>query len=208
MRIDHVILATRDIDAAAARLLDEHGLDSVVGGRHPGWGTGNRIVPVGDQYLEIMGIVDEAEAGESPLGQHVLSLTTDGDCFMGWCVRPDDLDSLAARLDVPAIPSSRVRPDGVEVRWRLAGLPEAMAEPWLPFFISWDDMTLHPSRTPVAHRLVPHEIAWVEVGGDSLRRDAWLGGSSLPVLAGAEARVTAVAITTATGSLTISPAGR
>lgn len=46
-RIDHVIYAVGDLEADAARFRDELGLESVVGGRHPGWGTANRIVPLG-----------------------------------------------------------------------------------------------------------------------------------------------------------------
>src|SRR5262245_53549604 len=62
LAIDHVILLAADLDHAAARLLKTHGLASLPGGRHPGHGTGNRIVPLGDSYLELMGVVDEVEA--------------------------------------------------------------------------------------------------------------------------------------------------
>ena len=39
MRIDHVIIGARDIEAVADRLWERHGLASLPGGRHPGWGT-------------------------------------------------------------------------------------------------------------------------------------------------------------------------
>jgi glyoxalase-like protein len=109
------------------------------------------------------------------------------------------------RLDVPAIPSSRVRPDGVELRWRLAGLPEAMAEPWLPFFISWEDMGAHPSTMPVSHRVEPQEIAWIEVGGDYGRLTGWLGGVKLPLRPGAESSVTAVSLAAREGEIVLGP---
>ncbi len=64
MRIDHVSLATRDIDATAARLLRTHGLSSVRGGDHPDWGTGNSIVPAGPAYLELLGVRDLEKAVE------------------------------------------------------------------------------------------------------------------------------------------------
>jgi catechol 2,3-dioxygenase-like lactoylglutathione lyase family enzyme len=44
MRIDHVIYATADLDAAAQRIEDELGLVAVAGGRHDGMETHNRIV--------------------------------------------------------------------------------------------------------------------------------------------------------------------
>ena len=58
MRIDHVIYATQDLDAAAARLEAEHGLVADGGGRHAGIGTENRIVPLGGGYLELIAVVD------------------------------------------------------------------------------------------------------------------------------------------------------
>ena len=48
-------------------------LPSVDGGRHPGWGTANRIVPLGDTYIELVTVVDEAEAAQSPFGRWVAS---------------------------------------------------------------------------------------------------------------------------------------
>src|SRR4029079_13118848 len=45
LRIDHVVLAVRDLDASAERLWGEHGLRFVAGGRHARWGTANMIAP-------------------------------------------------------------------------------------------------------------------------------------------------------------------
>jgi hypothetical protein len=78
LEIDHVIVAVADLDVAAAALEREHGLASVAGGRHPGHGTGNRIVPLGDSYLELMAVVDEDEASASPLGALALPLASGG----------------------------------------------------------------------------------------------------------------------------------
>jgi hypothetical protein len=60
MRIDHVILATPDLDATATRLAAEHGLEAVGGGRHEGMGTHNLIVPLGGGYLELLAVADPA----------------------------------------------------------------------------------------------------------------------------------------------------
>ena len=74
MRIDHVIYATRDLDATAARLEAEHGIVAKGGGRHTGLGTENRIFPLGGGYLELIAVADYAEAergagaGASPAG--------------------------------------------------------------------------------------------------------------------------------------------
>jgi hypothetical protein len=52
--MDHVIYAVDDLDAAASLMSDREGLASVPGGRHEGWGTANRIVPLGGSYLELI----------------------------------------------------------------------------------------------------------------------------------------------------------
>jgi hypothetical protein len=144
--LDHVVLAVRELDAAAARLAAEHGLTALPGGRHPGVGTANRIVPLGDAYLELMAIVDEDEASASPFGRLVARRLERGEGFAAWCLRTGDLDGLAAERGLEIVAASRLRPDGVELRWRLAGVAEAAADPSQPFLIAWDvPPRLHPS---------------------------------------------------------------
>jgi glyoxalase-like protein len=69
MRTDHVLIATADPDAPAARLEAEHGLVATGPGRHERIGTHNRIVPLGGGYLELIGIADPDEAASTPLGR-------------------------------------------------------------------------------------------------------------------------------------------
>jgi Glyoxalase-like domain len=69
--LDHVLVAVPDLAAAARVLEEEHGLTAIEGGRHPGWGTANRIVPLGDSYLELVAVVDAGEAARSPFGRWV-----------------------------------------------------------------------------------------------------------------------------------------
>ena len=71
MELDHIVIAVTDLDVAASAYNEDHHLASIVGGRHPGWGTANRIVPLGDAYLELIAVVDEGEAVESMLGRWV-----------------------------------------------------------------------------------------------------------------------------------------
>jgi hypothetical protein len=66
-----------------------------------------------------------------------------------WCFQTDGLDAVAAPL----------RPDGVALKWRAAGLADSPKESWLPFFVVWDDPARHPGLTPVKHRLAPLGIA-------------------------------------------------
>src|SRR5215207_3455773 len=83
MRIDHVIYGTTDLDAATARIEREVGLEVVAGGRHEGQGTHNRIVPLGNAYLELLAIRDREEAASSPIGRILLERIT-GDGLIAW----------------------------------------------------------------------------------------------------------------------------
>ena len=190
MRIDHVLYAVSDLDAGATRFEEELDLESVPGGRHPAWGTANRIVPLGPDYLEIVGVADPIVAAASEFGRLVLDA---GDRLVGWAVATDDLGAVAARLGLELERGSRTRPDGVRLAWRLAGLSEALRSGGaLPFFIQWDGPAeLHPGGDSSR----PAGISWVEVGGDESQLREWLGPSDLPVrFTSAASGITAVGI--------------
>ncbi|HEX2293789.1 MAG TPA: VOC family protein [Actinomycetota bacterium] len=167
IELDHVIVAVRDLDAAAERFERDHGLSSVAGGRHRGLGTGNRIVPLGDAYVELMAVVDEAEAEGSALASWVRATCADGDRLGALCLRTDDVRGVAQRLGTPALPMGRVRPDGSELRWELAGLEQTLGDPRLPFFIQWHaDASQLPGAARVEHPSGARGIEWVEVACD------------------------------------------
>jgi hypothetical protein len=182
MNIDHVVYGVRELDATAARMNEEFGLGSIEGGRHPGWGTGNRIVPLGPSYIELLAVFDREEAERSDIGRSLIEAVADGDRFLGWCVATDDLEAVATRLELPVTSGTRERPDGKVLRWRSAGLDRALAEPSLPFFITWDvPEELHPGLAQANHAVRPTGIARLEIGGDALRLNDWLDGHTLPV---------------------------
>ena len=60
--IDHLVIACADPDAAVAELEREVGLQPGGGGRHEALGTFNRLVWLGDTYLELIGVFDRAMA--------------------------------------------------------------------------------------------------------------------------------------------------
>jgi glyoxalase-like protein len=205
MKIDHVVFGVQDLETAASRMRSEFGLGSVEGGRHPGWGTGNRIVPLGPNYIELLAAVDRAEAELNELGQSLLAAAADGDRFLVWCVATDDIDAVAARLELPVSTGSRERPDGTVLHWRSAGLERALAEPSLPFFITWDvPPELHPGRAEADHAVRPQGIEWLEIGGDALRLNQWLDGPKLPVrVVGGPPGVLAVGIAAESGEIVL-----
>lgn len=171
--VDHLLVATADLDAAAAAV-EGLGLPVTAGGRHPGWGTANRIVPLGDAYLELIGVVEPAETASSAFGAWVAASRPGP---MGWAVRAGDLDATAARHGLAIVPGSRATPDGRTLRWRTAGVDRVAAEPMLPFFIEWEPGAPFPGAgaTGVA-------IERIELRGDAARLEGWLGEAELPVV--------------------------
>jgi hypothetical protein len=171
VRIDHVLLAVTDLDTAAEKLRQRYGLTSVAGGTHPQWGTANRIVPLGGQYLEIIGIGYAALAAESPFGTWIRTVTADGDILAGLMMQPDDFDATCARLSLTPTRAERTRPDGRVLSWRLAGVTEAVTRT-VPCFIGWDARDeLFDGDAGVGAR----GIASVELGGDADEIATWLG---------------------------------
>jgi hypothetical protein len=202
-RIDHAVMAVRDLDASAGRLREEHGLRFAPGGRHPRWGTANMIAPLGDDYLELLGVVDEDMGRGTVLGRTLLELSADADRWFSICLADDEIEATAGRLGLAVQPGSRARPDGTEVRWRGAGIEERGSDLWLPFFISWDvPPALHPSAAPAEHAIAVERISWAEVGGNAERLHEWLGGTDAPIRVvddGGDRRVRAVALAVSEG---------
>jgi glyoxalase-like protein len=182
LAVDHVVYAVTDLDRAGARFLEDVGLGSVAGGRHAGWGTANRIVPLGDAYLELITVEDETVASRSPFGASVLRAVSDGDGWLTWAVRDDRLDATAARLGLTIGAGERTRPDGGILRWRNAGVDDPTRSAELPFFIAWErPEAMHPGHMPVEHPSHADGIAWIELRGDPTAFDRWTDGADLPV---------------------------
>ena len=182
--IDHVLVVVHDLDHAAETFARDLGLASVAGGRHPGHGTANRIVPLGDSYVELVAVVDASEAVASPFGAFMQArLAESGEGPVAVCLRTDDIAGVAERLGDRAFEMTRTRPDGVELSWHMVALDAAL-ELGLPFFIEWRvPAEEHPGRAAVTHRRPAVGIAWVEVGGDADRLADWVGDADVPLRA-------------------------
>src|SRR5262245_43120651 len=63
---------------AARKLQARCGLVCVEGGRHPDWGTANRIVPSGTSYLELVDDGDHEAAAHSSFGRWVATGASSG----------------------------------------------------------------------------------------------------------------------------------
>ena len=205
LRLDHAGYAVGNLDEAAVRFREVYGLDSVVGGRHSGLGTANRIVPLGPHYIELIGVVDPAEAETSAFGRSVIERTAEGEGWLLMVASSDDVDAEARRLGLDVQEGARARADGSEIRWRMAGIDDPRREPWMPFFITWDiPDELYPGRQRAAHTVQPRGLSWVEVGGDEDRLREWLGDAELPIrVTDGEPGIRRVAISSSDGGFVI-----
>jgi hypothetical protein len=87
----------------------------------------------------------------------------------GWAVRTDDIQTVADRLGLEIADGARG-----DLRWRLAGVAEAAAEPLLPFFIQWAPGTPHPGNGSGG-------VEGLELSGDPARLNEWLGPHDMPI---------------------------
>src|SRR4051794_3206235 len=141
--VDHVMIVCADPEATAATLERRLGLAATRGGRHEALGTFNRLIWLGDAYLELVGLFDTDLASRSWFGSLVLAGLggeRDGG-LVTWAIAVDDLDDTLRWAPPDAgligpLDGERRRPDGRVVRWRLAH--PAAPSPTAPILIEHD----------------------------------------------------------------------
>jgi Glyoxalase-like domain len=154
VELDHVLLGVADLEAGARALEERYGLKALAGGRHPGAGTANMIVPIGSEYLELIAVVDDKEAEGHERSRRVRAAVEAGQTFVAWALRTDDIEALrkdliASGWSLPEISDgSRRQPDGSELRWRTQVVDGGV----FPFVIEWQvPKSLHPAHMRVEH---------------------------------------------------------
>jgi hypothetical protein len=145
--IDHLLVGCRDLEHAMSVAATATGVQPVVGGVHPGLGTRNALLSLGDErYLEL--IAPDPQQAVLTWFRDVNEMIEPH--LVGWAARVTDMNALAARLAAHGVgfagptPGSRARTDGVVLRWRTLTLDDDAAG-LLPFFIEWSPETIHPS---------------------------------------------------------------
>jgi len=154
--IDHIVIAVRDLDRAA----DDYaraGFTVTPGGEHAGGITHNVLVSFADgSYFELIAW----KRPETPVDTEWWRRFKDGEGFIDYALRTDDLDTEVARLrasglDVPEPEAGgRTRPDGKRVEWRNLRFGPGSSGA-LPFYchstndrslrVPSDDAAVHPN---------------------------------------------------------------
>ncbi len=166
--IDHVGIAAADLAFATDFVAQRTGVTAAAGGAHPGLGTHNALMSLGDgAYLELISPLPGATL--SPDFAQFAKLTTPTPVF--FAVRSSDLAATRELLRARGFAvselqaGSRVKPDGSTLRWRtfdVSGPGLAAA----PFFIQWEAGSAHPSATsPQGCTLARLEASDVELSG-------------------------------------------
>ena len=145
--LDHILLGCSDLRHGIDFVEQHTGVRAAFGGVHPGRGTQNALLALGERrYLEI--IAPDPQQNVPERQNSFKSLTEPR--LIGWAAHPGNLDDFAAKLRANGVafdgpqPGSRRRPDGRLLNWRTLNLKDDHGG-LLPFFIQWSADTVHPS---------------------------------------------------------------
>ena len=145
--LDHILLGCKDLDEGIDFVHESTGVRPAIGGVHPGRGTRNALLSLGERrYLEI--IAPDPKQSEIVHYPQLRSMTDPR--LIGWAVHPPDIAAIAKQLRENKIAftgpddGSRKRPDGRVLTWKTLNLADDR-HGLLPFFIEWSADSVHPS---------------------------------------------------------------
>jgi hypothetical protein len=153
-RVDHLVYAAPDLEAAVTALAATFGVRASAGGQHPGFGTRNALLQLGPRsYLEIVAPDPQQPEPATPRWFGIDTLTEPR--LVTWAAHGEalvTLRELSMRAGVPlgdVRRGQRVRADGVPLSWELTSPFAMLADGLVPFFIDWGNSP-HPAQTAAA----------------------------------------------------------
>lgn len=186
MRLDHLAVSAMTLEEGVAHVEAALGVALAPGGQHPLMATHNRLLGLGDVYLEVIAADPAAPPPARPRW-------FDLDRFSGtprltnWIAACDDLEAeLAQGPDGVGLPVALARGD---LRWKMA-VPPAGRLPFddaFPALIRWDG-TLHPAGLlpDAGVRLLRLEIAHPQAADLRAALDGRLADPRVVIVAGPE----------------------
>jgi hypothetical protein len=145
--LDHILLGCNDLDRGIVFVEERSGVRAAFGGVHPGRGTQNALLSLGERrYLEIIAPDPAQPEVADTYGLRRLTAPR----LVHWAAHLGDLDSFAKKLREAGLPfkgptpGSRKRSDGRVLSWKTLNLADDR-DGLLPFFIGWSPDSLHPS---------------------------------------------------------------
>jgi hypothetical protein len=145
--LDHILLGCNDLDRGIQLVEESTGVRPAIGGVHPGRGTRNALLSLGERrYLEIIA----PDPAQSEIVHYPQLRSMIDPRLIGWAVHPPDIAAVAKQLTENKIAftgpedGSRKRPDGRILNWKTINLADDR-HGLLPFFIEWSADSVHPS---------------------------------------------------------------
>lgn len=162
--LDHILLGSSDLDQGVAFVESRTGVKAAFGGVHPGVGTRNALLSLGERrYLEIIAPDPKQENADARRVNELRKLETPK--LVGWAAHPGNFDVFVQKIKQQGIaiegpmPGSRARPDGRVLKWKTAALNDDRGG-LVPFFIEWEQGSVHPSSdAPGGCRLEAFSVA-------------------------------------------------
>ncbi|MBS1840634.1 MAG: VOC family protein [Acidobacteria bacterium] len=151
--LDHILLGCADLESGISFVEARTGVKAAFGGVHPGRGTQNALLSLGERrYLEIIAPDPKQAAMMGPESsvERLKLRELREPRLVTWAAHPGRVDLLAVKLERAGMaasgptPGSRKRPDGKLLQWKTLNLKDD-AEGLLPFFIEWSADSVHPS---------------------------------------------------------------
>jgi hypothetical protein len=149
VELDHILWAAPDLDQGSAVIEALTGVAPARGGSHPGFGTRNSLISLGDTYLEIIA-PDPSQPLDGNRGGTIAALPKPG--LMTFAVRTTDIGAYgdaAGRAGIATrgpVEMGRTRPDGVRLDWACLYITDPEYGEAIPFAIDWKGSP-HPSAS-------------------------------------------------------------
>lgn len=163
--IDHIIIGVHDLEKAATQYSQKLGLAVSGGGIHPTGGTANRIIVIGDTYLELIAIYDPAEAQQSMLDRLAVN-----EGYLNFVLASNDIEADSKAMSnrgIPILgpdPGSLRATDGRTRSWSRTNIERPDLAQRYPFIIQHDSageerrFRLAGWTTPPGHVLGATEV--------------------------------------------------
>ncbi len=177
--IDHIIIGVNDLEKAAAQFDEKLGLLASGGGIHPSGGTANRIIVIGDTYLELIAVRAPEEAQQS-----LLDRLAKGEGYLNCVLGSNDIATDAEAMRGRGIPIIGPTPgqlrasDGRTRGWSRIDIERPELAQRYPFLIQHDSageerrLRLAGWKTPPEHPLGAIKILNVTIAVANLEEAA------------------------------------
>lgn len=161
--LDHIVWAVPDLDEGRKLFAELTGVEPVSGGKAPGRDRPhNALVSLGGgTYLEVF-----APRVAMSSGRWFDAIQDGKPHVVSYCLHVQDefadlqkaIPQAKLKADGPRA-MGRVRPDGIQLNWKLLNISGSAVDDSLPFFIDWLGSKPHPSEdSPAGARLARFEV--------------------------------------------------